>query len=168
MNLLILLALMVPPIFPPTGVYADHKPNALVMFTASYCGPCQVWKRTVMPKLERDGITVILIDVTQAGNQAYGIKRLPTFWVVDGDTYEWKGKALIGSQTDTVLKSKLRDPGTTTDPPPVKLTRRTPTASRQRSQAELIQLHNALHGGGQWTWHGDLRTHLIQVHGVNP
>lgn len=34
------------------------------------------------------------------------------------------------------------------------------------TQAELIQLHNRLHGGGQWTWPGNLREHLRSVHGV--
>lgn len=34
------------------------------------------------------------------------------------------------------------------------------------AQAELIQLHNRLHGGGQWTWPGNLRDHLRTVHGV--
>ena len=35
------------------------------------------------------------------------------------------------------------------------------------SQQEMIDLHNSLHGGGQWTWPGDLETHLRTTHGVN-
>jgi hypothetical protein len=34
-------------------------------------------------------------------------------------------------------------------------------------QADLVSMHNQLHGGGQWTWPGDLATHLQTVHGVN-
>jgi hypothetical protein len=32
---------------------------------------------------------------------------------------------------------------------------------------DLVSLHNQLHGGGQWTWPGDLASHLREVHGVN-
>jgi hypothetical protein len=35
------------------------------------------------------------------------------------------------------------------------------------SQTDLVSMHNQLHGGGQWTWPGDLATHLQTVHGVN-
>ena len=33
-------------------------------------------------------------------------------------------------------------------------------------QREMIQMHNRLHGGGSWTWSGDLKTHLQTTHGV--
>ena len=36
----------------------------------------------------------------------------------------------------------------------------------QSSQADLIQLHNRLHGGVSWSWLGDLETHLRTTHGV--
>lgn len=35
------------------------------------------------------------------------------------------------------------------------------------SHSEMITLHNRLHGGGQWTWPGDLETHLRTTHGVS-
>ena len=38
---------------------------------------------------------------------------------------------------------------------------------RQPSQSDLVALHNQLHGGGQWTWPGDLATHLKSRHGVS-
>lgn len=41
-----------------------------------------------------------------------------------------------------------------------------PVAVRKMSQAEMIAEHNRLHGGGQWTWPGDLETHLRTTHGV--
>ena len=31
---------------------------------------------------------------------------------------------------------------------------------------DLVGLHNQLHGGGNWTWPGDLATHLQTTHGV--
>lgn len=33
------------------------------------------------------------------------------------------------------------------------------------SQPDLVSIHNQLHGGGNWTWPGDLATHLRTVHG---
>jgi hypothetical protein len=34
------------------------------------------------------------------------------------------------------------------------------------SQIDLVSIHNRLHGGGNWTWPGDLATHLRESHGV--
>ncbi len=42
-----------------------------------------------------------------------------------------------------------------------------PTTSVQAYRhSDLVNLHNQLHGGGSWTWPGDLATHLRQEHGV--
>jgi hypothetical protein len=35
------------------------------------------------------------------------------------------------------------------------------------SHSDMIRLHNSLHGGGSWTWPGDLASHLQQAHGVS-
>lgn len=35
------------------------------------------------------------------------------------------------------------------------------------SHSEMVATHNRLHGGGQWTWPGDLATHLRTTHGVS-
>jgi hypothetical protein len=35
------------------------------------------------------------------------------------------------------------------------------------SHSEMVATHNRLHGGGSWTWPGDLATHLRNVHGVS-
>jgi len=35
------------------------------------------------------------------------------------------------------------------------------------SHSEMVALHNQLHGGGSWTWPGDLATHLRTAHGVS-
>ena len=42
-----------------------------------------------------------------------------------------------------------------------------PVAVQTMSHAEMVATHNRLHGGGSWTWPGDLATHLRTVHGVN-
>jgi hypothetical protein len=38
---------------------------------------------------------------------------------------------------------------------------------RQMPHSEMKALHDRLHGGGSWTWPGDLATHLRQAHGVD-
>jgi hypothetical protein len=45
----------------------------------------------------------------------------------------------------------------------------TPVAERTTSMlhSDLVSLHNSLHGGGQWTWPGDLTDHLQQAHNVD-
>jgi hypothetical protein len=57
--------------------------------------------------------------------------------------------------------------------PPVPLSR-TVTSSRNEahfggslSHSEMKALHDQLHGGGSWTWPGDLATHLATTHGVS-
>lgn len=35
------------------------------------------------------------------------------------------------------------------------------------SQKDLIAIHNQIHGGGSWTWKGDLATHLKNEHGYS-
>ncbi len=34
------------------------------------------------------------------------------------------------------------------------------------THGDMVAKHNELHGGGSWTWPGDLATHLATVHGV--
>lgn len=41
------------------------------------------------------------------------------------------------------------------------------TSTPMQSHGDLVSLHNSLHGGGNWTWPGDLATHLMQSHGVD-
>jgi hypothetical protein len=35
-----------------------------------------------------------------------------------------------------------------------------------RTHDDMVAKHNELHGGGSWTWPGDLATHLATAHGV--
>jgi hypothetical protein len=40
-------------------------------------------------------------------------------------------------------------------------------ASVKESHARRVELHNRLHGGGNWTWPGNLSEHLRTAHGVD-
>lgn len=72
----------------------------LAMFTASYCGPCQSWKRSEKPKLEKSGYVVREYEMTVTRHQQKWGKKIrsyPTFVVVDWDTGEWIGSPIVGS-----------------------------------------------------------------------
>ena len=76
-------------------VLPDPAPQAsrkyLAMFTASWCGPCQDWKRNVLPRLKAAGYHVELIDMDLPSSQQYrdNIPRYPGFVACD-----WSGKWL--------------------------------------------------------------------------
>lgn len=42
-----------------------------------------------------------------------------------------------------------------------------PVVRQAMNHNEMVALHNRLHGGGSWTWPGNLEKHLQQVHGVS-
>ena len=108
--LLIALLLIAAPVsaqqFEATGVYAQKKTvkvsgrRFLAMFTANYCGPCQSWKRSEKPKLEKSGHVVREYEMTVTRHQQKWGKKIrsyPTFVVVDWDTGEWIGSPIVGS-----------------------------------------------------------------------
>lgn len=71
----------------------------LAMWTASYCGPCQQWKRAVKPRLQANGIYVREYEMTDAKWQSrFGgrISSVPAFAVIDSETGEWLTDRKIG------------------------------------------------------------------------
>lgn len=117
--LMMLVCFQPPQIFNATGAYAPEavaaevvavKPAEVVvpqtgkrylaMFTATYCGPCQTWKRQQKSRVEAAGYTVIEYEMTASANkQKYSdrVSRYPTFVVVDWDTGKWLSDPVIGS-----------------------------------------------------------------------
>lgn len=84
-------------IFQPTGKYAERKPVRaaedqlyVVMFTASYCGPCKTWKGSAEPKLlEAAGYKVTYVDIQKDSRFYSG--SIPRFWLCRNATqvFEW-------------------------------------------------------------------------------
>ena len=62
---------------------AEPASHYVVMFTASWCGPCQKWKREELPKLTAAGIRVEMIDIdrNKATAKQFGVTTVPAFQV---------------------------------------------------------------------------------------
>lgn len=84
--LLLLTMLQSVDLFPVTK--QEEKPAAkeadryLVVFTASWCGPCKQWKANERPKLQ--GVSITTVDIDE--QRQWGIDRVPAFWIVDQET----------------------------------------------------------------------------------
>ena len=83
---------------PPSQASLQPSRKYLAMFTASWCGPCQNWKRTVLPQLEAAGYHVELIDMDLPSSHKYRSKvsRYPSFVVCDWNTGKWVSDVTIG------------------------------------------------------------------------
>ena len=130
-----------------TMVVAESGAVPIFVTSSASCVPCQtLWKDVEAGKF-------VGFDVRKSadfeGLTSYPAIRFqsaksPTGWVVrygyDATQLEW-------------LRANL-------------LTESTVAASPVMSQNDMIALHNSLHGGGRWSWPGDLETHLRTTHGV--
>ena len=144
-------------IFKATGRYAitttidaDHY---VVMFTASWCGPCQAYKNSEKFTKLKARFPVTVVDVGVDRHWTKHVSTVPTFWLARRSDR----KVLTRYTGSTDVSIFLAEVNKLTKPQVRKLL---------HSHAELVKIHNALHGGGSWSWLGDLETHLWQVHNV--
>jgi len=90
-------------IFPVTAKSEPVKPDRyLVVFTASWCGPCQQWKAAEKGKL--NGVDITTVDIDQ--DKQWGISTVPTFWVVDRATRQ-PVKKYTGYTSANTLNTEL-------------------------------------------------------------
>jgi hypothetical protein len=123
-----------------------------VCSTAS-CAPCKrLWRDVDDGKL--DGFVLTKVAPFD------GMKSYPAIRFADTDSETgWSVVYGYDEQTRQYLRAKLLGEKAVAsqvvcEPVPM-------------SHSDMVALHNQLHGGrGQWTWPGDLATHLATVHGV--
>lgn len=128
----------------------------VVICGAKWCGPCRNYKdsseyRRIIAKYQAEYAD---IDELPAWKPYAG--RVPRVWIIrtsDRQRLRWFNGAATLKQVDDMIAA-IRNPQPQVNNG-VTMTHR-----------EMVELHNSLHGGGQWTWTGDLRTHLESVHGV--
>ncbi len=138
---------------PGTQPVAVSAVELFVCSTAS-CAPCKrMWRDVDDGKLE--GFLVTKVPAFD-GLKSYPAIRFAnpdsdTGWSViygyDEDTRLWLRARLLGEQP--VASSRI-------ECYPVAM-----------SHSEMKALHDQLHGGGSWTWPGNLATHLATTHGVS-
>ena len=139
----------------PEGVATQAAQTGVTIYvsTTSPCAPCE--------RLKRDhaagkfaGFDVLF--ATDWAPRSYPAIRYPskasaTGWAVlygyDGQPTIDKLKELTSGKTVLLAQPIL--------------------APAAMSHSDMVSLHNRLHGGGSWTWPGDLASHLQQAHGVS-
>jgi thioredoxin 1 len=76
--------------------------NKLLVFSASWCGPCQGFKPTLL-ELDQERLVYVDIDQDPETRMQYEVRSVPTVILVDEDGKELE--RLVGSQP----LSKLQD-----------------------------------------------------------
>ena len=133
-----------------TMIVAAPGAVRLIVSLADFaCAPCDRLKEAVDAG-EFDGFAVEYNEDWRP--RAYPAIRYPTALSPTG----WA--VMYGYDAATVSRLK-----TATNP----VVMQVKNTKRIVPQESLVAQHNRLHGGGNWTWPGDLATHLRDTHGVN-
>jgi len=78
--------------------------NKLLVFSASWCGPCKAFKPTLL-ELEQDRLVYIDIDELPEIRDDYEVQSVPTIILVDDDGDELE--RLVGGQPLSKLQELL-------------------------------------------------------------
>lgn len=133
---------------PVMMVDADHY---VVMFTRASCGPCHAYIDS--GKLDELKLRFPVTVIHAEQNTQWKHLSVPTFWLARRSDRKvltrYTGStdvSIFVAEVDRLKKPQVR--------------------KSLHSHAEMVKLHNRLHGGGSWSWPGDLATHLRQAHNV--
>lgn len=80
--------------------------RGLLVFTAAWCGPCQVMK-PALKKLAKEGVPVIYIDIDKLDVVAeeYGIQSIPAIWRLQAGKKPEEG--VVGAVPEKMLRKLL-------------------------------------------------------------
>lgn len=85
-------------------VIKEEKPFYVVMFTASWCGPCQSWKNGGGPgKIRAAKYNFTPIDIDANPKWKSQVDRYPTFWIVDHATRNPQYKFIGPTPPETII-----------------------------------------------------------------
>jgi hypothetical protein len=88
----------------------QQKPYYIVMFTASWCAPCQGWKKTGPAELRAAGYQLTIVDIDVETKWRKEAPTVPRFWLVNRSTqkpvYKWIGSTPV---TAMVLKAEQQN-----------------------------------------------------------
>ncbi len=137
-----------------TPAVAESGDVPLLVCSTSSCSPCKrLWADVDNGKL--DGFSVTKVDPFE------GIKGYPAIRFRDNTSKT--GWSVVYNYNESIrlfLREKLlgekRQKQSLITCSPVAM-----------SHSEMVAMHNRLHGGGSWTWPGDLASHLQSTHGVS-
>lgn len=86
-------------------VKAPEKPYYIVMFTASWCQPCQTWKNNGNPqKIRNAGYNFTPVDIDENPQWKSKVDRYPTFWIVDHATRNPQFKFIGSTPSETIIQ----------------------------------------------------------------
>ena len=134
----------------------------LQYFTHDRCSDCKIQEPKSQAAADELGVRLEVFDLKEHDKDftKAGIDRTPTTLIVIDDKIRVRLVGVFVTST-IVARVKKELSGTKQFVSQPRITN--PVVSH----GDLVSMHNQLHGGGQWTWPGDLATHLQTVHGVN-
>jgi hypothetical protein len=132
----------------------------LQFYTQDFCRDCTIQQPKAEAAAEELGISLEVFDLKEhddAFEQAK-ITVTPTTVIVIDDAIRVRFVGVV-SAAIIVERAKSEISGTNA------VVSRPQITNPVVSQTDLVSIHNRLHGGGNWTWPGDLETHLRVSHG---
>ena len=132
----------------------ETKPVLYVTTATFHCPPCERLKRDIEAGVFEG------IEIRKASSWP-SMKGYPSVRFRNSTKTGWLSVSGYDNSTrlfllKTLLPAKVPEQSSTIS---------LPTVHRLSFQAQ-VELHNRLHGGGSWTWPGNLTQHLRTVHGV--
>jgi len=132
----------------------DDRPVMYVTTASFPCAPCERLKRDIEAGLFEG------IEIRKASSWP-SMKGYPSVRFRNSTKTGWLSVSGYDNSTRLFLLKTLLPANRPEQSSTISL----PTVHRLSFQAQ-VELHNRLHGGGSWTWPGNLTQHLRTVHGV--
>ena len=121
----------------PAAHHPRLKKHCIVMVSAEWCGPCRTWKRDKKKTLEDLGYEVRIIDSDKRPDWKKHASALPTFWIVDYETWSLKHK-ITGAVSPESIAAKA-------DALSLTVTQKTVTLSQPQRSNSIYGLRGTSH-----------------------